>query len=85
MLLKLICYDETVVKDNFVKLSTNTIYVPIHLNSITTQCISQMTHFFCLNGPMDPKMQNPGENTAYLSLKVAVIYERINKLKEKQT
>ena len=47
------------VKDNILKLST--IYV--HSDSIMTQSISQMTHFFCLNGPLDPKMQNPGENT----------------------
>ena len=48
------------VKDDVVKLSI--IYV--HSDSITTQSISQMTHFFfCLNGPLDPKMQNPGENT----------------------
>ena len=50
------------VKDNVVKLST--IYV--HSDSITTQSISQMTHFFCLNGPLDRKMQNPGENTEVL-------------------
>ena len=47
------------VKDNVVELST--IYV--HSDSITTQSLSQMTHFFCLNGSLDPKGQNPGENT----------------------
>ena len=54
------------VKDNVVKLSK--IYV--HSDSITTQSISQMTHFFCLNGPLDPKMQNLGENTAESQLKL---------------
>ena len=60
------------IKDNVVKLYMSTIYV--YLDSITTQSISEMTHFFCLNGPLDPKMQNPGENTEGPYIKCFVIY-----------
>ena len=71
-MVKLISVTMRLIKGNVVKLST--IYVHNFSDSITTQSISQMTHFFCLKyGPLDPKVQNPGENTVYYYIVWSVI------------
>ena len=44
-------YDEMVVKDIVIKLSS--IYV--HSDSMTTHSMSQMTHFFVFMGPWTPR------------------------------
>ena len=45
------------------------------MHSITAQAVSQMAHFFGVNEPLDPKMQNSGKKKimhirfAYLGLR----------------